>query len=100
MEALFCFSNGSFHVIELCFTSVPDTAPKSEKFQWILLSENQLTKLEFREMGKLADGRSLRRFQQGILIFGETEAYFNHVQNLQKVGTCPNQILEQVKALL
>lgn len=106
MESLFYFRNDSHHICELKFLDVPETAPKSEIYQWVHVQvrnpeENStLTKLQFCEMGKLEDGRGFRRFKQGILIFGDDVAHFNDVQDLKNEKQCPTVILDLFKKLL
>lgn len=72
MEVINHFSSECLTIFETKNNAIPDTAPKSDKYQWILVQQARITFLHFKSMES-----GLPVFQEGILRFDKDHASYN-----------------------
>jgi len=79
MNAINFFTNESLNIFELRSSGVPCSEPKNKKYQWFLINEGKIIKLNFIEMGTSND-TNYRIFEQGKLVYNDTSAEFNGIK--------------------
>lgn len=60
----FIFSSENDHIVEIKVLGLPDDVPKSKKYHWLRITDNDVEKLNFVSMSE-----NSRVFQQGELTF-------------------------------
>lgn len=94
MEILYAFSFDGGFVFEIKNTLLPNTAPKNERCQWILIKDQVKTILQFDSMTQ-----TTRVFNDGIVLdlLQSTMILENQIYNLKDIKGNDNYILELQK---
>ncbi|WP_157230779.1 hypothetical protein [Kiloniella laminariae] len=82
-KVLFHLSNETVNILEIKRLSLPDTAEKSERFHWLLFSEEYLQRLSFVSMSVTGETQN-RCFREGLLEFTDNKGRFTPVPGCGK----------------